>query len=162
MEKDNQIIFKIVKRLSTIKPREEYTTLSRSRLLAQGVAPGMSFALFAKYIFRTGANMAVVAVALLIVFGGFSLARQFTPLGFSSLDPVGLEAEAEAIDIQVKLTDLNYKEEIQQKTNESTQAITEAPKSISFREEKKQTTTSSEVNIPQEPSIDDVLEILSK
>src|SRR5205085_1424677 len=45
---------------------------------------------------------------LFIVWGGFSQVETLAPFTLSSLDPTGLHAEADAIDMQIKLTDVNY------------------------------------------------------
>lgn len=155
-----ETIFTLLKRLTTIEPDRYFSEASRRAVLSRAPQEPKTITFWAKYAFRLGSSVAVIAAALFLVVGGFSLARRFTPLGFSSLDPAGLRAEAQAIDIQVSLTDLNYSDQVSRTApqGESTSAFAPkvAPVKPGVSQKKNATST------PTNPTVDDVLEILSK
>ena len=49
---------------------------------------------------------------MLLVLGGASFSQLLSPVKLASLDPAGIRAEAEAIDIQIQLSNLNYAESL--------------------------------------------------
>lgn len=102
-------ILELFASLRSIKPRSDYQVVSRRAILAEEPRPArQTFSFF--HIIRSGSSVALVGVLLLVFASVLSFVKSFTPLGVSSLDPVGLTAEATAIDIQIKLTDVSYRE----------------------------------------------------
>lgn len=59
---------------------------------------------------EVGSATALAGFVLIIIFGGFGTFRSVSPIKLSGLDKASLRAEAEAIDIQIQLADLNYPE----------------------------------------------------
>ena len=57
-----------------------------------------------------GTSFALAGILIITIFGGFSAWRFLLPLKLSNLDTTGLKAEAQAVDIQIQLTNLNYDE----------------------------------------------------
>lgn len=92
-------IFEGLKQFKNIKPAAGFTTSSRDRIL------GRKFRL--QDVIRQNASMAfaTLSLALLFVFAGTQF---FANFHVASVDPRGLRAEAQAIDIQIQLTNLNY------------------------------------------------------
>jgi hypothetical protein len=64
------------------------------------------FAFF--HLLETGAVVALVGFFILILTGGFPATRSITPVKYSVIDPQGLHAEAQAIDMQIQLADVEY------------------------------------------------------
>lgn len=71
-----------------------------------------------------GASFALAGVLIITILGGFSAWRFLSPLKLSNLDTTGLKAEAQAVDIQIQLTDLNYDEIVGLTTSTSVQRNT--------------------------------------
>lgn len=109
----------LVGKLNTIVPRAEYTKRSR------GLLVGSSFRI-EKDAFRPwhlflhgiqfGSALALVGLLFLLISGSFSAWQSASPFRLSSLDPAGLRAEAEAVDIQLQLTGIAYREPARQTT----------------------------------------------
>ena len=59
-------------------------------------------------VFEGAGSLILAGILVFAVIGGFSGSKYLTPVSFSSIDPVGLRAEADAIDMQINLTNLNY------------------------------------------------------
>lgn len=59
---------------------------------------------------ESAATLALAGLCLFLVFAGFSVWKSFSPLGIAQLDLASLRAEAQAIDIQIRLSGLHYEE----------------------------------------------------
>ena len=96
-----------------ITPEEGYTKRSRSLILAS-TQPRSSVSVFGAFKiisrgFQLGSAIALTSLLIAIIAGGFSILTFLTPFSkLPSLDPENLRAEAQAIDIQIKLTGLSY------------------------------------------------------
>lgn len=118
-------LINLLKKLKSIEPNGEFTRNSRRLILAtrQGQRINAIMGLILKNL-EMGASLALAGLLIFMIFGGFTAWKLFTPLEFSNLDPSGLKAEAQAIDIQIQLTNLNYNESsILPKLNESTNPL---------------------------------------
>lgn len=95
----------LIKKLKEILPGREYAENSKRTILAMEQYPRWSF--IGSLTESLGAGVAIVLAGalLILVMGGFS---SFNPFSLKSLDPAGLKAEAEAIDIQIRLSNLDY------------------------------------------------------
>ncbi|MDO8516443.1 MAG: hypothetical protein Q7S28_04275 [bacterium] len=101
----------LLKQLHTIEPDKEYVARSRAHILATPRSPRRALLIeILMHSIESGSAIALAGLVLVAVVGGVSLMNQVSPLGLSSLDPAGLKAEADAVDIQIQLTDLNYRE----------------------------------------------------
>ncbi|MEK7193221.1 MAG: hypothetical protein AAB652_00315 [Patescibacteria group bacterium] len=106
-------LLELLKQLKKIEANKEYAAKSRRVLLniqKEIAAPRISLGRLLLQTLQTGSTIVLAGLLLLLIFGGFSVGKYLTPFRLSSLNPEGLRAEADAIDIQIQLTDLNYKE----------------------------------------------------
>jgi hypothetical protein len=146
-----------LKRLQSITPDPDYTRHSRSLLIKTPIAP-KSLSLWRVVVtsFQSGSVIALTAILLLVILGGFSAWQAISPFRLGSLDPASLRAEAEAIDMQIELTNLVYPEVQKTATPESTAKVVKTAPAPVSTEETVSTTTEEVVGI------DEALEILSK
>ncbi len=59
---------------------------------------------------QIASTLAVTSLAILLFVNGPAIVSTFSPLKFTSVDRSAITAEAEAVDIQIQLTDLAYHE----------------------------------------------------
>lgn len=112
----------LLKQLKRITPDPSFSARSRIELLMQmpmRIMRPSVWQLLGESIVSAGA-LALVGLLLVVAIGGFSAWSFLTPLRIASLDPAGLTAEAEAIDIQIQLTGVGYTDPA---TAESTPAV---------------------------------------
>lgn len=99
--------------------------------------------------FEFGASVALAGALILMIFGGFSAWKLFSPLQLRNLDASGIKAEAQALDIQIQLTKLSY-DEISDTARPTVSASeTQAPAPVKTRVIKKQP---AQVQVPDAPS----------
>ena len=112
-------IIELLKTLKTIEPDREYVARSRA-LIVEAAQPGRLPHLWVRFVqtLEVGAAFALLALFAVLFAGG----GLFTPLRTSSLDSSSLRAEAQAIDIQIQLTNINYQATLQSANAESTAA----------------------------------------
>lgn len=103
--KKNMTSKEFIQKLKGILPEREYAENSKRAIFAVEQYPRWSF--IGSLTESLGAGVAIVLAGaiLVMVMGGFS---SFGPFNLKSLDPAGLRAEAEAIDIQIRLSNLDY------------------------------------------------------
>src|SRR3989344_6771265 len=101
----------IFKQLQKIEPAPGYVRRSRAIILAQGETSLLRVGLtrIFKEVLQSGSVLALASVVLVVVLGGVSAWRVLKP-GLAALDPAGLTAEAQAIDIQLELAGVDYTE----------------------------------------------------
>lgn len=105
-------IEKLLRQLHKIEPDREYARNSKARILtAISPLPRFTIRTFVAGVFRSGSVMAVTGLLLLLAIGGFSVSRL---AGFFSGLDNSLYAEAQAIDIQIHLADLQYETSVRQ------------------------------------------------
>ncbi|MEK9173593.1 MAG: hypothetical protein AAB594_03425 [Patescibacteria group bacterium] len=104
-------LIKSLRKLNKIQPDQEYSRKSRLVVLnTQQLPPTPSaFRLLAISSARFTTALAIVAIFILVVVGGFSINKTGDEI-ISGLDLRGLRAEAQAIDIQIELTRVVYEE----------------------------------------------------
>lgn len=122
----------ILKDLRRIEPDPEATRRSRIAILATPPKQPNWFESwnFSRVLIRSTEPMAAMVLAgllLAVLVGGLPLGKFLAPLKMASLDPGSLRAEAQAIDIQIQLTDLNYPESVSAIAAQSTAATSVAP-----------------------------------
>lgn len=104
-------ILEILKMLRAIEPDHEYLKNSRRFIVGtpkQRMSPSLTLWQILAQSFQVGGTIVLAGLLLIMMFGGFSMGKFLTPFRISSLNPEGLRAEADAIDIQIQLTDLDY------------------------------------------------------
>jgi hypothetical protein len=94
-----------INKLKEILPGREYAENSKRAILAAEQYPKWSFIGSLTESLGTGMAIVLAGALLVLVMGGFS---SLNPFSLKSLDPAGLKAEAEAIDIQIRLSNLDY------------------------------------------------------
>lgn len=70
---------------------------------------GTSIMVFLRML-ETGVALVLAGFFLLLATGSFSGNKYLAPVRYSVIDPSGLQAEAQAIDIQIRLANLDYSE----------------------------------------------------
>ena len=103
---------KALKELKKIEPSREYSQHSKLLILS---TPKLDRHVFEWKkmlwgIIEYSSALALAAILLLIVAGNTPISSLFSPLNKSSLSASGLRAEAEAVDIQIRLFDISYNE----------------------------------------------------
>lgn len=97
-----------LKTLQDITPDAEYSARSRRLILGDAPMPRMRTWRFFVHNFQFGGAVAFAALILVVVIGGASFFTFLAPFRLSSLDASSLNAEAQAVDIQVNLAKLSY------------------------------------------------------
>lgn len=100
---------KLLKEFNKIEPDPDYTRRSRLAILGfherdpKRTAWGL---IWSSIKFSTGT--VITGLVIILIFVAFSVVEFSSPVSLTALDPITLRAEAEAIDIQIKLTALGY------------------------------------------------------
>ena len=106
-------IQEILKKFKQINPDVDYTKRSRSFIVQTPfvIAPPITspWRAFMQSL-QFGSAIALVGASVILIVGGFSSWRSLSPFRIASLDIAALQAEAEAVNMQVELTDINYRE----------------------------------------------------
>lgn len=97
----------ILKKLKEVAPDKYYAERSRAQILATEQPKKLSVWRVMIESLEAGSAMVLAGALLVLIFGGFSGVKS---LNIASLNPVNLRAEAEAIDMQIQLTNLSYKD----------------------------------------------------
>lgn len=105
-------LVEVLKKLKKIEANADYTRKSRQLIMGneKNAWPVFSLKHFAANIFQSGSAIAMTAMILLLVFGSFSLWKIFSRGNPIAIELAGLQAEARAIDIQIQLTGIAYRE----------------------------------------------------
>jgi hypothetical protein len=107
-------LFETIKKFKTISPDPGFTEKSKRMILAtpqqEARSMGMRGVLIFLHTIETGAALALVAFFVLLVTGNFSGTKYLAPVQYSVIDPGGLHAEADAIDMQIQLANISYAE----------------------------------------------------
>jgi hypothetical protein len=113
-----------IKKLKNIEADKEFTRTSRSLILNTRREIKLNFWGLLLRSIELGVSLALAGLLIFMTLGGFSAWRFLSPLQITvNLDPVSLRAEAQAIDIQIQLANLNYNEgALGLKSGESTPA----------------------------------------
>jgi hypothetical protein len=114
----------ILKQFKNIQPDTEYAEKSKRALLAapQTMAVRERGIMLFLHSLETSAALVLAGFFILLATGSFSGNKYLTPVQYSVIDPNGLHAEAQAIDIQIQLANLDYS--VVASTSESTTATT--------------------------------------
>ena len=129
-------LFTLLKKFKHIEPSKAYTERSKSVILSmpRAEAEPSSWAEIAQ-LFGTRAVWAT-GIAMMVLIVAVGAVMNLSPNGaISGLDPVTLKAEADAIDIQIQLTNLTYNEPLQTGSSESTAPVAPAPLKKEVREQ---------------------------
>ncbi|MEK9180252.1 MAG: hypothetical protein AAB897_02470 [Patescibacteria group bacterium] len=123
-------LLKTLQQFKNIEPNKDFTRKSRRELLGGSNIP---FGIY-QNILRTlevGASVALAGLLILVILGGASYIKFFEPLQITAIDPASIKAEAEAIDIQIELANLNYNESVARSAGESTVSVVSQEEGVS-------------------------------
>jgi hypothetical protein len=149
-------LFEILKQFKAIEPDPTFRENSRRAVLASAqLEPATPRRILARILGAAG-SLVLAGALIFIITGGLSKTR-LAPQ-FSSIDPIALHAEAQAIDSQIDLLNVNYPEN--PISTPSVAGIATTPKSSVSLSSPTQNATSS---LPTSTiSIDDALRALSQ
>ncbi|HEY4525904.1 MAG TPA: hypothetical protein VJL32_02295 [Candidatus Paceibacterota bacterium] len=106
-------ILDILKKFKQMNPDADYTKRSRSFIVETPfvvasplTSPWRAFMQSLQF----GSAIALVGATVILIVGGFSSWKFLSPFRMANLDIATLRAEAEAVSMQVELTDINYRE----------------------------------------------------
>ena len=151
-----------LKKFKNIKPDKNYAASSRSLILNAGREAKFNVWRLILRNVELGATFALAGILILLMLGGFSPWENIVPLQISNLDPSGLKAEANAIDIQIQLMNLNYGEALGAKSAESTlQSSVVAPR-VNPPTQNESVSASGNASTSNAISIDEALQKLSE
>lgn len=106
-------LFELLKQFKNIEPDANFKERSKRAIMAFPQEPaGNAFHRMRGVWGMLEGAMALVLVGffIILVTGSFPGTSSLTPVQYSVIDPQGLHAEAQAIDMQIQLTNLNYTE----------------------------------------------------
>lgn len=105
---------KLLKKLKEIEPSREFT--QQSKLVILATAQNKSKAIFDQPIWRWGVrfsgSLTLVSIFIILIVTGFSIRKTSNYDSLPGFDIKAIKAEAQAIDIQIKLTNLDYVESL--------------------------------------------------
>lgn len=100
----------ILKQFKNIEPDAAYSAHSKRSILALEPKTHERWSLRRTIltVIETGAAVALTVFFVFVVLGGFG--SKLAPVQYAAIDPASLHAEAQAIDMQIRLAQLNYAE----------------------------------------------------
>lgn len=103
-------LFDILKQFKSIEPDRGYAERSRREILAAPQSERLTMrGVFAfLHAIETGAAVALAGLFMLILTGSFSNAPAIVPIQSAVIDPQVLHAEAQAVDMQIQLANIEY------------------------------------------------------
>jgi len=103
-------LLEILKQFKNITPDPANKEKSKRGILAMTPREPMSAWRIIAGIFETGIAAALAVFFILVITGQFSNAPYVSPVKFSVINPETLNAEAQAVDIQIQLAQVAYEE----------------------------------------------------
>ena len=103
-------LFDLLKQFKNIEPDAEFSQHSRTEILLspQPERRTLGSVFTVLRMIETGAAVAAVGFFIFIVTVSFAPTRSLAPVQYAVIDPAGLHAEAQAIDMQIQLADIVY------------------------------------------------------
>jgi hypothetical protein len=100
----------ILKQFKNIQPDADFSRRSRAEVLFSPQDKRRTIrGVFAfLHVIETGAAVAFVVFFILVLTGSFSPTHSIVPMQYAVIDPTGLHAEAQAIDMQIQLANIEY------------------------------------------------------
>jgi len=121
-------LFETLKQFKQIEPDASYKETSKRAVLATLPREPLSFKKTLATFVETGLAFSLVAFFILLATGQFfgSETPYVSPIQLSVVNPDALHAEAQAIDMQIKLANLSYQESTTTISNSLTTSNTKA------------------------------------
>lgn len=98
----------VLKKLKNIEADKEFSRNSRILILNTPTRVKLTAWNIILKNLELGTSLALAGLLIFMIIGGFSAWKFFAPLRVANLDPAAMRAEAEAIDMQIQLANLNY------------------------------------------------------
>jgi hypothetical protein len=148
----------LLKQLKTIEPDAHYALSSRSEILSHARTRRTGWRAVLVGVIQSGSAIALTGIMILLLGGAFSL-RGFLARQGGFLDRQSLQAEAQAIDIQIQLANVSY----ENFTSAGNGALKPAaPKPVSHGSASSDaTSTPPAATSTPDMNLDDALEMLS-
>ena len=154
-------LLELIKKLKEIEPDKHYTEKSRSVILSTPLTKKLRYTSSWLPQLKFIGAFSLASLIFFILLGGFSNSKFSTPLKLSNLDPVNLRAEADAIDIQIQLTDIHYRES-SVAGNESTAPLTPSKIEKELQKQAENLGLKNQASSTPEITIDEALDKLSE
>jgi len=124
-------LFETLQRFKNISPEPAFKERSKREILAAlpsrrfPAAGNLRLGQILAHIFEGGIAVALTVFFILIIAGQFSNAPYVSPIQLSVINPQTLKAEAQAVDIQIQLASVAYREptSTMATTNETTPQV---------------------------------------
>ena len=113
-------LIKILKQFKNVEPNGDFVKKSRLLILGEEKARPLGFFNVILRSVEAGATLALAGILVFVILGGISQNGLLEPPQITAINPAGIKAEAEAIDIQIRLTDVDYEEAKAAVSGEST------------------------------------------
>lgn len=101
-------LFETLKQFKNINPNAAYQEKSKRAVLAHTPKESWSAKKMFITIFETGVGVALTVFFILIIIGQFPGQSSVTPVHLSVINPATLRAEAQAVDMQIQLAQIDY------------------------------------------------------
>lgn len=101
---------KLLKQFKTIEPDPSFARISKQTILGGGRREARTAWRLLLEGLQFGGALTLAAALLVLLLGGISALRILRPPELSGLNPTSLRAEADAIEFQIQLTDVIYRE----------------------------------------------------
>lgn len=98
-----------LKELKNIQPEQAYSNRSKLNIIStpQDLIAPLTWRHFLLGVFEYGGALALAAILFIVIAGNTPIGKILAPFDAGSLNSAHLRAEAEAIDIQIKLLDVD-------------------------------------------------------
>lgn len=103
-------LFKTLKQFKNIEPDSGFTERSRREILSVGQRRGFNPLGAVWKSLEFAVSLSLAGILIFVILGGISNLGIFTSSPLNALDTQKIKAEADAIDINIELADLLYKE----------------------------------------------------
>jgi len=105
-------LFETLRQFKTIEPDSSFAEKSKRAILAypQNIPPMTSPFRSVLQFIETGAAVTLAGFFIILITGVLSDSTSIAPVQYSVIDPAGLHAEAQAIDMQIELAKVAYTE----------------------------------------------------
>lgn len=102
-------LFDILKQFKNIEPEAHFTAHSKAEILITPRTERRTIGIFTfLHVLETSAAVVLAGFFILVLTGSFSGAHSIAPIQYAVIDPAGLHAEAQAIDMQIQLANVDY------------------------------------------------------
>lgn len=104
-------LFETLREFKKVEPDSSFTEKSKRAILAtqQNIPSTSPFRGVLRFI-ETGAAVVLAGFFIILITGAFSNSGSIVPVQYSVINPAALNAEAQAIDVQIQLAHVSYAE----------------------------------------------------